>query len=189
MAVLSLKKVTGKDFGNDVNRWQQYVRGETPPPPSWGERFLMVLTDANGIFHKAMCALQLLPTVKAGTIADVPIVPCPLQICSLDSSRFPEQPTKRGEGPHGGGEPMQPIRFTEQFKKLITIARQLTETAEAEAILLLLEGPTDWSRLRSVTGKGKVVVAANTSEELAGTKRLGWRPSASTCPTARSTNA
>jgi HEAT repeat protein len=38
LAVLSLKKVTGKDFGDDVNRWQQYVRGETPPPPSWAER-------------------------------------------------------------------------------------------------------------------------------------------------------
>jgi HEAT repeat protein len=38
-AVLSLKKVTGKDFGNDVNRWQQYVKGETPsPPPSLAER-------------------------------------------------------------------------------------------------------------------------------------------------------
>jgi DNA integrity scanning protein DisA with diadenylate cyclase activity len=120
-----------------------------------------------------MCALQLLPNMKAGTIAEVPIVPYPLQICSLDSSRFPEQPTERGEGPHGGGEPMQPVRFTEQFKKLISIARQLTETAEAEAILLLLEGPTDWARLKSVTGKGKVVVAANTSEELAGAKEAG----------------
>jgi HEAT repeat protein len=39
LAVLSLKKVTGKDFGNDVNRWQQYVRdGTPPPPPSWAER-------------------------------------------------------------------------------------------------------------------------------------------------------
>ncbi len=32
-AVLSLKQVTGKDFGNNVMRWQQYVRGETPAKP------------------------------------------------------------------------------------------------------------------------------------------------------------
>ena len=39
-AVLSLKKVTGKDLGNDVNRWQQYVKGEqSGPPPSLAERF------------------------------------------------------------------------------------------------------------------------------------------------------
>jgi hypothetical protein len=33
LAVQSLKKVSGKDFGNDVNRWQQYLRTGTPPPP------------------------------------------------------------------------------------------------------------------------------------------------------------
>ena len=35
---------------------------------------------------------------------------------------------------------MQPIRFTEQFKTLLGVARQMTESAESEAILLLLEG-------------------------------------------------
>jgi HEAT repeat protein len=38
-AVLSLKRVTGKDLGNDVNRWQQYVKGELPETsPSLAER-------------------------------------------------------------------------------------------------------------------------------------------------------
>jgi HEAT repeat protein len=31
-AVQSLRSVTGEDFGNDVNRWRQYVRGESPAP-------------------------------------------------------------------------------------------------------------------------------------------------------------
>jgi len=31
-AVLSLRKITGEDFGNDVNQWRQYVKGETPKP-------------------------------------------------------------------------------------------------------------------------------------------------------------
>ncbi len=30
-AVLSLERVTGKDLGNDVSRWQQYVKGEHEP--------------------------------------------------------------------------------------------------------------------------------------------------------------
>jgi hypothetical protein len=41
-AVLSLRKITGKDLGNDVNRWRQYVKGETPATPrptSIAERF------------------------------------------------------------------------------------------------------------------------------------------------------
>jgi HEAT repeat protein len=39
-AVLSLRQITGKDLGNDVVRWQQYVKGELPEPePSLAERF------------------------------------------------------------------------------------------------------------------------------------------------------
>ena len=68
---------------------------------------------------------------------------------------------------------MQPIRFTEQFKNLLNVARHMTESAEAQAILLLLEGPTDWSRLKSAAGKSKVVVAANASNDLAGAKEAG----------------
>jgi hypothetical protein len=38
-AVLSLKKSTGKDLGDDVGRWQRYVKGEPPGPgPSLAER-------------------------------------------------------------------------------------------------------------------------------------------------------
>ena len=52
-----------------------------------------------------------------------------------------------------------------------TVAHFLvSEEAEAEAILLLLEGPTDWSRLKSLAGKAKVVVAANSTKELADAK-------------------
>lgn len=32
-AVSSLREVTGKDFGGDVDRWRLYVKGETPGPP------------------------------------------------------------------------------------------------------------------------------------------------------------
>ncbi len=38
-AVLSLKKATGKDLGDSVDRWQRYVKGEQPEPsPSFAER-------------------------------------------------------------------------------------------------------------------------------------------------------
>jgi HEAT repeat protein len=39
-AVLSLREATGKDLGNDVHRWQAYVKGELPEPtPTLAERF------------------------------------------------------------------------------------------------------------------------------------------------------
>lgn len=37
-AVQSLRETTGKDFGNDVNRWRQFVRGEVPAEPTLAER-------------------------------------------------------------------------------------------------------------------------------------------------------
>ena len=38
-AMLSLQQVTGKDLGNDVTRWQRYIRGELPEAaPSLTER-------------------------------------------------------------------------------------------------------------------------------------------------------
>lgn len=37
-AVLSLEQVTGRDFGNDVNAWRQFVQGEDPPPPTFADR-------------------------------------------------------------------------------------------------------------------------------------------------------
>jgi HEAT repeat protein len=45
-AVASLKNVTGKDLGNDVRRWQQFVKGELPepaPPVSIAERMRHML--------------------------------------------------------------------------------------------------------------------------------------------------
>ena len=84
---------------------------------------------------------------------------------------------------------MQPIRFTDQFKNLLAIARRMTESAEAEAILLLLEGPTEWARLKSLAGKGEGgrgrQHVARTSP---GPRRPDWTPSGSTCPTAPSMN-
>jgi len=68
---------------------------------------------------------------------------------------------------------MQSLRFTEHFKTLYNLARGLTASAQAEGILLLLEGPADWSRLRSLSGDDKVVVAADTAEQLEGAREAG----------------
>lgn len=44
-AVNTLRKLTNEDFGNDVNAWRAFVRGENPPPhtPSLVERFQRLL--------------------------------------------------------------------------------------------------------------------------------------------------
>ena len=70
-AVLSLEQVTGKDLGNDVIAWQQYVKGEPPAPtPSLAERVrTVVLADATfrrirDSVAKSMNALPLPPERK-----------------------------------------------------------------------------------------------------------------------------
>jgi diadenylate cyclase len=72
-----------------------------------------------------------------------------------------------------GHRGMQALRFTEQFRTLYNLAIALTASAKAEGILLLLEGSADWQRLRSISGDEKVVVAADSSEQLEGAKEAG----------------
>jgi diadenylate cyclase len=76
-------------------------------------------------------------------------------------------------GPHADRQGMQPLRFTEQFRTLYNLALGLLESAKAEGILLLLEGPADWQRLRSLSGDAKILVAADTLEQLEGAKEAG----------------
>ncbi len=71
------------------------------------------------------------------------------------------------------GPVMQALRFTEQFRDLFTLAVQMTSSAGAEAIVLLLDGPADWSRLRTMAGKAKLIVAADTLDQLSGAKESG----------------
>jgi DNA integrity scanning protein DisA with diadenylate cyclase activity len=72
-----------------------------------------------------------------------------------------------------GSQTMHSLRFTEQFKGLFSLAVEMTSMAGVDAIILLLDGPADWSRLKSMAGKAKVIVAADTAEQLEGAKDLG----------------
>jgi diadenylate cyclase len=69
--------------------------------------------------------------------------------------------------------PMQPLRFTEQFKNLYGLALGLSRGAGAEAVLLLLDGPADWQRLASLAEGTKVVVAADGPGLLEGAREAG----------------
>ncbi len=75
----------------------------------------------------------------------------------------------------GERRPVRPLRLTEQFKSLCHLAEQMTELVEADAILLLIDDPpSDWQRLRNLVGHQKMVVAADTVEQLAGATEAGF---------------
>ena len=71
---------------------------------------------------------------------------------------------------------MKPLRFTDQFKALYTQAIRLSETVEADAVLLLLEGTADWARLKKLGGDTKTLVAADTADDLLGAREAGLEP-------------
>lgn len=68
---------------------------------------------------------------------------------------------------------MRTYRFTEEFETVIDTASKLARAAEADALLLLLDGPTDWERLKIHVGDEKVLVAADFPSQLEGATDAG----------------
>jgi len=68
---------------------------------------------------------------------------------------------------------MNPLRFTDRFKILFSLAIRMAEESRADAVLLLLEGSADWPRLKNMARGAKLLVAADTPEQLDGAKEAG----------------
>ena len=71
---------------------------------------------------------------------------------------------------------MKPQKLTKQFASILDLAVQLCAAKEADAILVVLEGPTDWERLQQLGRGHKVLVAADQEEQLAGAAEAGLAP-------------
>lgn len=63
---------------------------------------------------------------------------------------------------------VKPQRLSEQFEKVFDLAVQLSREADAEALLLLLDGPSDWQRLKAMAGDEKLLIAADVAEQIEG---------------------
>src|SRR5688572_8737924 len=68
---------------------------------------------------------------------------------------------------------MQPQPYDGDLEEYVALALKLCRATEAEALLVMLSGPTDWDRLRKHADSVKVVVAADTVEESAGAMEAG----------------
>jgi diadenylate cyclase len=64
-------------------------------------------------------------------------------------------------------------RFTERFETVIDVASKLSRAVNADALLLLLEGPTDWARLKTHAGDEKILVAADFAAQVEGASEAG----------------
>jgi len=68
---------------------------------------------------------------------------------------------------------MKPQKFNKQFATIYDLAVRLSAAAEADAIMVVLDGPTDWAKLRKKAGTEKILVAADRPEELEGAAEHG----------------
>ena len=65
---------------------------------------------------------------------------------------------------------MSSAKFNEQFANLVRLAVDLTKSSEADALLVMVEGPVDWEQLKKSTGGQKVILAGDSAEELESAK-------------------
>jgi DNA integrity scanning protein DisA with diadenylate cyclase activity len=71
---------------------------------------------------------------------------------------------------------MKPLRFTDRFKTLLSMSIRLSETVEADGVLILLDGSADWTRLRKLADDVRIIVAADHAEQLTGASEAGLLP-------------
>ncbi|MEZ6081462.1 MAG: hypothetical protein R3C56_39070 [Pirellulaceae bacterium] len=69
-------------------------------------------------------------------------------------------------------------RFTKQFAVMLETAGMLVTQTGAEALLVLIDGPTDWDKLRQSIPAAveQVIVAADLEEDLEGAAARGLLP-------------
>lgn len=63
---------------------------------------------------------------------------------------------------------MKTLKIGKQFGSFIDLAGKLADASEADALLVLLDGPTEWEKLKRKAGTQKLLVAANQPEQLEG---------------------
>jgi DNA integrity scanning protein DisA with diadenylate cyclase activity len=63
---------------------------------------------------------------------------------------------------------MTPHPFTKQFERFFDLALKLSAAAGADAILVMADGPLDWRKLKERAGGQRILLAADSREQLDG---------------------
>lgn len=68
---------------------------------------------------------------------------------------------------------MKPQPYDGDLSGYVDLALELCRATESGALLVMLSGPTDWEQLKEAANSIRIVVAADTQEELAGATEAG----------------
>ena len=64
-------------------------------------------------------------------------------------------------------------RMDDSFRQIFDLGKRLAITAEADALLVLIEEPQDWPQLKKRGGRERIIVASDSEEHLAGAVEAG----------------
>ncbi len=68
---------------------------------------------------------------------------------------------------------MKTQKIGKQFATVYDFAVKLAKVSQTDALLVMLDGPTDWERLQKKANGQKVIVAADRAEQTAGSEEFG----------------
>lgn len=71
---------------------------------------------------------------------------------------------------------MAHLRITKHNTNMLLLAKQAAQTMEADALLILLDGPADWNKLAEILGSEvNAIIAVDSLEELEGAVEVGLK--------------
>jgi DNA integrity scanning protein DisA with diadenylate cyclase activity len=68
---------------------------------------------------------------------------------------------------------VKPQRLTEQFQITFDLAAKLSHAVDADALMVLLDAPFDWAKLRELAGEEKLFLAADVPAQVHGAAESG----------------
>ncbi len=87
--------------------------------------------------------------------------------------RLQASPLKRPTLALVGGMKIQ--KFNAQFAKFFDLAAKLAENAEADALLIVLDAPTEWQKVTDKSVETKILIASGSEATLEGARGAGFQ--------------
>jgi len=63
---------------------------------------------------------------------------------------------------------MKPTKFGKQFSIIFDLAVRLADVSEADALLILVDAPTEWDKLKDSANGQRIIIAADAPEQMEG---------------------
>jgi diadenylate cyclase len=70
---------------------------------------------------------------------------------------------------------MKAQKFTGEFETLARLAVELARSVKADALLIVLDGPSDWQKLKALDDSLTIMIAGDMAEQIAGAAEAGLK--------------